>query len=621
MRSLFVFLALIVGITQCAWSQSMPGGCIFPTMGKSVTNILNNTNDPHNDGWKTSGNEFGNYCSGCVSYPGYHPGEDWNQVCNIPDDGLCDEGVAVYAIADGKVILRDDDVGGVEGGVIIEHDLPQAIDVSQFIYPGTVFPSAYSPLRNKIRSGYLHLKGIVVSSGADIKKGDKIGEITNPGGGPHLHLEIQWRTDILGFPPYATLSDGRQGLTNRGLLDPTNFLNAQIANNAPATYTYTNNGYTAYGPVVGGSATNWEYSASPQSDTFNLGETAYAVMKVENVKARHRYRATAFHNNGSWVQQWTFDTAYNEASPTSPWEKSFFFPGMVNLNKIGQWRLDAFIDVGSGFVPLDSFTIMVNQLADFVYDGNGYLCTGPMRDRGNWNYSGTKQKTSFVKGDTAYAVVRIDNITANHYFHVEAYNNGVKKWEWNSDWNIVAGTWDKAYFFPEWYNLPAGTCQLRLYVNFGQGNVWIDSKSFNVSTSSTPYYTNYSTDMAGNATSYMCKSVSGGASTDWVYTGSGKTTTFKKTDVPTALCMITDIKRNHQWSVEAQWRSSSLLPWQFKWDHFPAVNQVATTAPWKWSFFWPTWTNPPVGQCRMIVRLDIGGVMYTIKTLNFTVTN
>jgi hypothetical protein len=622
MRSWLVILTLVMSIIQCAWPQSMPGGCIFPTMGKSVTNILNNTADPHNDGWKTSGNEFGNYCSGCVSYPGYHPGEDWNMAC-IPDDGLCDESVAVYAIADGKVILRDDDVGGVMGGVIIEHALSASIDVRPFIYPGTYFPSAYSPLRDKIRSGYLHLKGIVVSSGADIKKGDKIGEITNPGGGPHLHLEIQWRTDILGFPEYATVSEGRQSLTNRGLLDPTEFLKAQIANNAPAPYTYTDNGYTAYGPVVGGSSTNWEYSASPRTTTFLNGESGYAVMKIEQVRARHRFQHILYYKqNGSWVVKDSGQTAYNEASPTSIWEKAYFFPWM-EFNAVGDWRLDASIDIGQGFVPLDSFPITVSAPARYTYikdTTSGYTATGPMNYFTNWNYYAVTKRTSFRKGDSVYAVAKIINVTQSHFFHVDFYLNGVKQGSgWDTGLNTVNGMWDKAFFFPCWRNLPAGNCQMKLYVNFGQGNELLDTLSFSVSTSSTPYYVYYDRDLQGNNTSYMCKGpVTGGASTDWVYTGANKTNSFRRTDTPTALVRINDVKRNHRFKVVGY--INDVHSWEY---HMTTWNVVNSNDPWKWSYFWPEWRNPPVGNLRMEIYVDTGSGFPSIpvKKLSFTVTN
>jgi murein DD-endopeptidase MepM/ murein hydrolase activator NlpD len=92
------------------------------------------------------------------------------------------EGTQIKAPANGKVILvdkLDDDSGGLQ--LKIQHHLPEG----DFI------------------TGYAHLKGIEVSLGMQVNKGDiiAISGHTGIGTGPHLHFTL--RTGIL--PHSATI--------------------------------------------------------------------------------------------------------------------------------------------------------------------------------------------------------------------------------------------------------------------------------------------------------------------------------------------------------------------------------------------------------------------------------
>jgi hypothetical protein len=105
---------------------------IFPVLGAHVTDPLQNTNDPREDGWSDSGNPFGNPCgspcSGDSSYP-YHPGADLNKSGG-------DANVTVYAVQAGEVIrshqvVRKKDGVSLGWFVIIRHQLDEEINISK----------------------------------------------------------------------------------------------------------------------------------------------------------------------------------------------------------------------------------------------------------------------------------------------------------------------------------------------------------------------------------------------------------------------------------------------------------------------------------------------------------
>jgi murein DD-endopeptidase MepM/ murein hydrolase activator NlpD len=203
-----------------------PSGFIFPVLGLSVVNPLDNIADPRNDGWFVK-NGFGNSCARCGSsaYP-YHPGEDFNR------SDRADANKPVYAIQDGLVI-RSKNLGKDLGwAVIIKHQLDTEIDVAQYYYPGT---QSSRPRTGVISSAYIHLKKPAFGK-LDIRKGDAPLPISkgsiistiypDTDGGPHLHLELRSNDSPataaaerpLGY--YAS----HQELTDFGYIDPSRFI-------------------------------------------------------------------------------------------------------------------------------------------------------------------------------------------------------------------------------------------------------------------------------------------------------------------------------------------------------------------------------------------------------------
>ncbi len=126
----------------------------------------------------------------------HHLGDDWNG----KGGGNTDLGDPVYATSDGIVSFSDDVKSGWGNVIRIYHNY------------GTEQKPVY------IESLYAHLNKRLITAGAVVKRGMKIGTIGNAGGiyWAHLHFEIR---DTLDIPIGQGYSKDKSGY-----IDPTKFI-------------------------------------------------------------------------------------------------------------------------------------------------------------------------------------------------------------------------------------------------------------------------------------------------------------------------------------------------------------------------------------------------------------
>lgn len=239
-------------------------------------------------------------------------------------------------------------------------------------------------------------------------------------------------------------------------------------------YQYDGNAYTCLGPVTGGEETNWIYSCANPKTLFSPGENVSSLLRINNVMANHRFRLEAFKEN---ISQWSWQTNWRVV-PQWGWETAFFWPEISNPQP-GKWRVNIAVDEGAGFVTLSSIPFVVaNAPVPFVYNHEITTCKGPVTggEETNWIYTCQNPTKGFAVGDTAYTLVRINTIQANHSWRVEVYKGGVYQWEWTTDWRTVGfWGWNTAFFWPTLTNIGAGSWEFRILVNTGNGYQYIDS--------------------------------------------------------------------------------------------------------------------------------------------------
>ena len=261
---------------EFSWADqdALPG--LTPISGCPVGYPVIDDDPTDNLYWDVPFNYFGNWYE---AMGGFHSGEDWNLVGGDPNADL---NKPVYAISDGTV-AKVSNLGNLGYLIGLEHNAPPN---HLFKIPGKEghehgqsywYKTEYV---TKFYSIYIHVipcEGIV--KGAQVEKGDLIGRIMDPGGGPHLHFEIRhpdaknsvsW--SLVGDPSNWTKKDGKytgyyldiQKMANAGVRNPREFI---LANSIFAGLQWLRNRQNSEGA--------WVYSGRITQE--NVGLTSMAA--------------------------------------------------------------------------------------------------------------------------------------------------------------------------------------------------------------------------------------------------------------------------------------------------------------------------------------------------------
>jgi hypothetical protein len=445
---------------------------------------------------------------------------------------------------------------------------------------------------------YSHLQDITVNIGP-VAGGQKIGTIGKTGSANntcHLHFHIGTTADS-GKGYY-----GPTGVPST-FVSPVSFIETY-------SYTYTPNLYLCSGPVSHDAG--WNYSCGSSKTAFNVGETVYAMLRINNIKFDHRFKAVFFKDGIKTGQDQT--TGWNVVG-SSGWDKAFTYPVMTNLS-VGSWSVKIYVDTGDGFPPqpLDQKEFSVTAPA-YSYDGNGFSCLGPVTGGSAtaWKYTCNNPATIFTPGDDVFALFRLDNIRYDHRYKAKIYKNGIYQYEQQpTTFNDVGPDgWDYGYFWPILYDTTAGTWRLDAYVDTGSGfsATPFGSVSFTVAAGS-QYYS-----YDGNGTT--CRGpVTGDVYTNWVYTCNNPGTSLPHGNDIYGLVSISNISRSHQFRVMAFRDGVSEFDWATDWNVIPLGGW------WNYAYFWPVAEDAGIGNWSfyIFVRTDENGQRWTlIKQLTFDV--
>jgi hypothetical protein len=145
-------------------------GLVLPVIDDNVSDSLT---------WQVPFNSYGNPYS---KYNGLHPGEDWNLVGG---EASADLGKPVYAIGDGEVV-KVSNLGTLGYNVVVKHTGTFRIPAKSGYYAEQKVNTLYS--------AYVHITNPIALNSCVQKGKTVIGNIINPGGGPHLHFEVAYRS-------------------------------------------------------------------------------------------------------------------------------------------------------------------------------------------------------------------------------------------------------------------------------------------------------------------------------------------------------------------------------------------------------------------------------------------
>ena len=387
----------------------------------------------------------------------YRDNEDWGVTSGCQAEGCgkhpgvdirTPSGSNVYAAFAGTVTISEDynscSTSGWGGLIVIQSSNP--------------WDSGY------IFTAFAHLKARYVTSGW-VDEGTVIGLSGGASGdychgnstGAHLHFQVGKDSGYPWFPSSGTLNDPDD---DEEVLDHTYHPIAMVqgfnfysTNNSPLN---ESNPYSCGDEPTPDQS--WWYTCISRS-MFVAGYTAYGLLRLDNIRADHRYKVEVYKNDS---KQWDWTADWNDVG--SGWGHGFFWVTIESLTS-GNWELRYYVDIGAGFpsAPVAKQVFSVSSTYLYTYDGNGYTCGDAPTPDGNWWYTCTNQ-SAFRSGDDIYGLVRIDDITANHQFRVDAYKNNTYQWDWSADWNYVGGGWDYAFFWPLLSDADPGDWEFRISV-------------------------------------------------------------------------------------------------------------------------------------------------------------
>lgn len=245
-----------------------------------------------------------------------------------------------------------------------------------------------------------------------------------------------------------------------------------------------NNPHTCASQPSGSAATNWVYTCERDS-TFHVNDTVWGNFYISTVRVNHRFQTQVYRNN---VPIRTLGPT-NVNPVSGVWDRATYWPD-YRPDQPGQYEFKFQVDTGSGFVDVPGaiarFSVAQIVSPPFVIEPSvPTTCRGPINGdaRTDWVYTCSNPTNQFRVGETAYALLRIQNVYDSHEFRAQFYRNGVRVGEPQRYTNDVdpAHPWNTAFFWPSYPNVQAGDWAVLITVTpLGGGDPVTARASFTV---------------------------------------------------------------------------------------------------------------------------------------------
>lgn len=305
-------------------------------------------------------------------------------------------------------------------------------------------------------------------------------------------------------------------------------------------------------------------------------------------------------NNGGWAPHSHFGIHKGEYSKYGE-----------NFACDGGWYYGGYANTGCVYNDWYDPDVFMKTHIAYNFKPNGLTCKGPITGGANtnWIYTCNNPTTTFKEGDTVTSLIYLSDVKANHTYKVTAYRNDVYMWEWAGDKIYVDPVWgwNRSYFWPTLSSAQPGNWEFRFSVRADPEVDFapLETVKFTVTGNSTGY-----TYSQKGQTCYG--PVTGGASTNWLYTCTWPNTVFKTGDTVQALVRLVNVWNNHRF--KAEWWRDGVYQWPEEWGW----NDVGKWG-WQYSHFWPTAAGVWTGNWEIRIYVDSGkGFMY-LDTIPFTV--
>ncbi|RLC37785.1 hypothetical protein DRH27_03510 [Candidatus Falkowbacteria bacterium] len=237
--------------------------------------------------------------------------------------------------------------------------------------------------------------------------------------------------------------------------------------------------YISAGWEYGSGTDYWNLQPVDQRDTFEAGETVYALSQVRNIYVDHAWKIELY-RVGSFL--WDYETSWLEVGES--WTFGNFYPFYENAQP-GEYEFKVYINTGSGFELLDTknFTV-TGQIEDYIFD-HATVASGWEFGTGAdyWNLQPVDPRTQFSQGEDVYLLAQVRNIYVDHKWKIELYREGQYQWKYETPLNNVGSGWSFGNFYPYYQNAQLGNYEFKVYIDTGSGYELLSENPFTVMSS------------------------------------------------------------------------------------------------------------------------------------------
>ncbi len=239
-----------------------------------------------------------------------------------------------------------------------------------------------------------------------------------------------------------------------------------------------------YGSDNPGNGEYWNLQIVNSHTDFTDADEICILAKVENIDDNHRWKIDVVDImlGGAIIQ--SNESAWHDVG--AGWGYSTIYPKFIL--PIGNYRAEAYLDTGNGYVLIASLDFVVSTGVLFH---QSYLAVGESWQHGGggdnsspeyWDLQIMNPHQYFLVGQSVVALAKVQDVHQRHAWRVDLYCQDVLRESVKSAWHDVGTGWTYSSIYPIFKNLPVEEYEIRAYILFDSGEFSVGRVKFAVVT-------------------------------------------------------------------------------------------------------------------------------------------
>jgi len=345
------------------------------------------------------------------------------------------------------------------------------------------------------------------------------------------------------------------------------------------------------------SPNNGQYTEPVEKNSFELNDaTANVFLELDNVENIQglEFKYDWYAPSGVLWNTWTEEIGYTETN--------WYVHRNVDISTAteeGQWHVNVYID--NVLTATEYFMLSVPLPApQYFFSGstvaeNWTYGSSDPNSSDYWDLQAINPRNEFSVGGAVCAFSKITNVTTDHQWKTEFYIDNSLVWTDESGWLYVGNGWNYSSATPILTNVQAGSGEIKVWLDVGNGYELLDQKYFSVVDNSADYV---------YAGAQICEGWENG-STDpnssyyWDLQAVRPGIGYKEGDRVYILAQAEDVSVNHEWKMEVYYNGV------YQWEHVSGWQDL-NGGFWGYSNFAPYVDNVQAGsyELRVFLRTD-----------------